>query len=239
MRTQRKALTVRCEITGKDIPLDAAMPVDLIRDTLIPTLKEVCPNLDPKGYISITELNKARLKHAEDLSKGEMDDLVTLKKQVAESLIRQETLTTNTDKEFDAKATRGERVADKVASFGGSWTFITIFMVVLFGWMGINTAVMMAKPFDPFPYIFLNLVLSCLAAIQAPVIMMSQNRGEARDRMRAENDYKVNLKAEIEIRSINEKIDKLISDQWKHLLEIQQIQMEMIEELTKGHTKGS
>jgi len=232
----KKPLTVRCQITGKDIPLDAAMPVDLIRDSLIPTLKEECPNLDIKGYISIAELNKARLKHAEDLTKGEMDDLVNLKKEVADSLIRQETLTKNTDKEFDAKATRGERVADKVAGFGGSWTFIIIFMVVLFVWMAINTTMMMLKPFDPYPYIFLNLILSCLAAIQAPVIMMSQNRAEARDRMRADNDYQVNLKAEIEIRNINEKIDKLINDQWKHLLEIQQIQMEMIEELTKGRT---
>ena len=230
----KKSLTVRCQITGKDIPLDAAMPVDLIRDTLIPTLKEECPNLDLNGYIGIVELNKARVKHAEDLSKGEMDDLVNLKKQVAESLILQENLTENTDKEFDAKATRGEKIADRVAAFGGSWTFITIFMVVLVIWMGINTTMIMLKPFDPYPYIFLNLILSCLAAIQAPVIMMSQNRAEARDRMRAENDYKVNLKAEIEIRSIDEKIDKLISDQWKHLLEIQQIQMEMIEELTKG-----
>jgi uncharacterized membrane protein len=231
-----KTLTVRCQITGKDIPLNAAMPVDLIRDSLIPTLKEVCPNLDINGYISIVELNKARLKHAEDLSQGEMDDLVNLKKQVADSLIQQETLTINTDREFDARATRGEKIADRVAAFGGSWTFITIFMVVLFIWMGINTTMIMLKPFDPYPYIFLNLILSCLAAIQAPVIMMSQNRAEARDRMRAENDYKVNLKAEIEIRSIDEKIDKLISDQWKHLLEIQQIQMEMIEELTKGRT---
>jgi len=215
------------------LPLSEAVPVDLIRDSLLPTLKEVCPNLDPAGYVGMDELNKARIKHAQDMTKDESSLLVDLKRQVADSLLQQETITKNSENEFDAKATRGEKIADKVAAFGGSWTFITIFAVILFCWMAGNTTLVLAKPFDPYPYIFLNLVLSCLAAIQAPVIMMSQNRSEARDRMRGENDYKTNLKAEIEIQIINEKLDKLLNDQWKHLLEIQQMQMEMIEELTK------
>ena len=231
------ALTVRCQISGKDLSLDEAVPVDLIRDSLLPSLKEQCADLKQSGFISITELNKARIKHAEEMSRTEIADLIELKKAVAKSLLEQEVLTQNVDREFDASSTRGEKLADKVASFGGSWTFIIIFGVVLFTWIGGNTAVIMAKPFDPFPFIFLNLVLSCLAAIQAPVIMMSQNRQEAKDRMRGENDYKVNLKAELEIQAINEKIDKLLNDQWKHLLEIQQMQMEMIEELTKTKAK--
>lgn len=231
---KQKLMTVKCQICGKDLPLSEAVPVDLIRDSLIPTLKDACPNLDPAGYVGMDELNKARIKHAQEMTKDESAELGDLKMQVANSLLQQETITRNSEKEFDAKATRGERIADKVASFGGSWTFITIFAVILVIWMGGNTAIIMSKPFDPYPYIFLNLVLSCLAAIQAPVIMMSQNRSEARDRMRGENDYKTNLKAEIEIQMINEKIDKLINDQWKHLLEIQQMQMEMIEELAKS-----
>ena len=214
--------------------MDRAIPVDLIRSSLLPTLQAACPTLDPQGYISLEELNKARIEHAEELSRHEIDDLIQLKKEVTESLLQQDTLTRNIDKEFDAKATRGEKLADRVAAFGGSWTFIIIFGVILFIWMAVNTTLVLSKPFDPFPYIFLNLVLSCLAAIQAPVIMMSQNRQEAKDRMRNENDYKVNLKAELEIQSLNEKIDKLLSDQWKHLLEIQEMQMEMIEELAKG-----
>ena len=226
-------MTVKCQICGKDLPLSEAVPVDLIRDSLLPTLKEACPNLDPAGYVGMDELNKARIKHAQDMTKDESSLLVDLKRQVADSLLQQETITKNSENEFDAKATRGEKIADKVAAFGGSWTFITIFAVILFCWMAGNTTLVLAKPFDPYPYIFLNLVLSCLAAIQAPVIMMSQNRSEARDRMRGENDYKTNLKAEIEIQIINEKLDKLLNDQWKHLLEIQQMQMEMIEELTK------
>jgi len=231
-------MTVRCQICGKDLPLNEAVPVDLIRDSLIPTLKEACPNLDPSGYVGMDELNKARLKHAQEMAQAELDELTQLKKEVAESVLRQETITRNSEKEFDAQTTRGEKVADKVASFGGSWTFIIIFLVLLFLWMGINTSFILGKgAFDVYPYIFLNLILSCLAAIQAPVIMMSQNRSEARDRMRGENDYKTNLKAELEIQAINEKIDKLINDQWKHLLEIQQMQMEMIEELTKNRSK--
>jgi uncharacterized membrane protein len=232
MRTN--PLKVHCQIGRVDIPLNEAVPVDLIRDSLLPTLRQQCPDLDIGGYVSLEEVNKARLKHAEEMSQHEVEDLLELKRQVAESLLQQQTLTKNVDQEFEATSTRGERIADKVASFGGSWTFIIIFGVILFIWMGINTTILLAKPFDPFPYIFLNLILSCLAAIQAPVIMMSQNRQEAKDRMRGENDYKVNLKAELEIQHINEKIDKLLNDQWKHLLEIQQMQMEMIEELTKN-----
>ncbi len=227
-------MTVRCQICGKELPLDQAVPVDLIRDSLVKTLKESNPDLDPAGYVSMDELNKARIKYAQEVTKEELDELVHLKKEVAESIIRQETITRNSEKEFEAQTSRGDRIADKVAAFGGSWTFISLFGIILVVWMGVNTTVILSKPFDPFPYIFLNLVLSCLAAIQAPVIMMSQNRSEARDRMRSENDYKTNLKAEFEIQAINEKIDKLINDQWKHLLEIQQMQMEMIEELTKG-----
>ena len=132
---------------------------------------------------------------------------------------------------FDAQATFGERVADRVATFGGSWTFIGIFAIFMVSWMALNSD--MARPFDPFPYILLNLMLSCLAALQAPVIMMSQNRVEARDRLRGENDYKVNLKAELEIRHLHEKIDHLLRRQWQRLLEIQQIQIELLENLSE------
>lgn len=226
-------MKVKCQISGSYIPVNEAVPVDLVRDSLIPTIKERCPELDLNGYIAMEELNRARIKHAEDMAARDIDELTELRKEVTESLLKQEILSKNIDKEFDAKATRGEKIADKVASFGGSWAFIITFGVILFAWMAVNTTLFLTKPFDPFPYIFLNLVLSCLAAIQAPVIMMSQNRQEAKDRLRSESDFKTNLKAELEIQAINEKIDKLINDQWKHLLEIQQMQMEMIEQLTK------
>jgi uncharacterized membrane protein len=119
-----------------------------------------------------------------------------------------------------------------IADFGGSWRFIIIFGVVLFLWVVLNSISLFWKPYDPYPFIFLNLILSCLAAIQAPIIMMSQNRQETKDRLRADHDYRVNLKAELEIRSLHEKLDHLLVHQWQRLLEIQGIQMELMEELT-------
>jgi uncharacterized membrane protein len=135
------------------------------------------------------------------------------------------------NEEFDIQASFGLRLADRVASFGGSWTFIIIFVTVLLAWIAINTVVLLKKPFDPFPYILLNLILSCIAAIQAPVILMSQNRQEGKDRLKAEHDYRVNLKAEFEIRSLHEKIDHMLVHQWQRLMEIQQVQTDLLSEL--------
>jgi uncharacterized membrane protein len=119
-----------------------------------------------------------------------------------------------------------------MADFGGSWAFILSFAAVLTIWIVINLQV--RTPFDPFPFILLNLILSCIAAIQAPIIMMSQNRQEHRDRLRAEEDYKVNLKAELEIRALIAKIDQLRQHQWRRLLELQHIQLDLMNELSKG-----
>ena len=132
----------------------------------------------------------------------------------------------------------GSDLSDRIASFGGSWTFIMIFGAVLFVWIVINTIVLATRAFDPYPFILMNLILSCLAALQAPIIMMSQNRAEARDRARAENDYKVNLKAELEIRHLHEKIDHLLRKQYNRLFEIQQIQIELLEELGQKRRAG-
>ncbi len=125
-------------------------------------------------------------------------------------------------------------MADRVATFGGSWNFILIFGSVLLVWIAVNSIALLSKPFDPFPFILLNLVLSCLAAIQAPVIFMSQNRQEAKDRLRAENDYRVNLKAELEIRHLHAKLDLLLTHQWQRLLEIQQVQTDLLSELGRS-----
>ena len=126
----------------------------------------------------------------------------------------------------------GSRLADKVAAFGGSWAFIMVFLLMMLTWMIINLH-FLSRPFDPYPFIFLNLLLSTLAAIQAPLIMMSQNRKEKKDRQRAINDYLVNLKAEIEVRHLHQKLDLLISDQMKTLFEIQKMQMDVMEEIRK------
>jgi uncharacterized membrane protein len=140
--------------------------------------------------------------------------------------------------EFEQQLTFGERLADKIAEFGGSWRFIIIFFVILSLWIAINSLTLILKPFDPYPFILLNLILSCLASIQAPIIMMNQNRQEDKDRLRAEHDYRINLKAELEIRHLHEKIDHLLMNQWQRLLEIQEIQMELMEELARKTPQG-
>jgi uncharacterized membrane protein len=147
-------------------------------------------------------------------------------------------LSENIQEEIEAELSLGQRIADKVASFGGSWTFIIIFFLFILVWILINVWLFVAKPFDPFPFILLNLLLSCIAAIQAPIIMMSQNRQEQKDRQRGEHDYKINLKAELEIKILSEKIDHLLVHQNRKLLEIQEIQTDYLEDLMKEIKKN-
>ena len=171
-------------------------------------------------------------KYILDLLKSENEQVEKLH-QIIEKAIQEETLITTKVLDKDEERTTGEKLSDKVATFGGSWRFIIIFGVILILWIIYNTAIMVNKSFDPYPYILLNLILSCIAAIQAPIIMMSQNRKEVKDRSRAINDYMINLKSEIEIRNLHEKIDLSIVDQYNHLCEIQQKQLELLESLNK------
>ncbi|UTA66900.1 MULTISPECIES: DUF1003 domain-containing protein [Emticicia] len=127
--------------------------------------------------------------------------------------------------------TGGQRLSDKVARFGGSWKFIIIFGLVLIIWIILNGVVLKAHRFDPYPFILMNLILSCIAALQAPIIMMSQNRQEEKDRKRAENDYLINLKAEMQIRSLNQKVDLLLEKQIKTLFDTQARQFVLLEEI--------
>jgi uncharacterized membrane protein len=134
----------------------------------------------------------------------------------------------------------GQKISDKVARFGGSWKFIISFIVILILWIVYNILGPKKDNFDPYPFILLNLVLSCIAALQAPVIMMSQNRQEEKDRKRAENDYLVNLKAELEVRSLQKKVDLLLQEQIKTLYDMQHKQLEMLKDICdKLNTKGS
>ena len=171
-------------------------------------------------------------KYVLDLLKNEDAQLHKMH-DIVEKAIKEEALITTTIEEVDEERTYGEKLSDQVASFGGSWRFIIIFGVILILWIFYNTYIMVNKSFDPYPYILLNLILSCIAAIQAPIIMMSQNRKEVKDRKRSINDYMINLKSEIEIRNLHEKVDLSIIDQYKHLCDIQQKQLELLEELNK------
>jgi uncharacterized membrane protein len=168
------------------------------------------------------------------LLKQENAEISEMEEQVIESIAKNELLSKDLEEELSKDLTRGQRVADRIASFGGSWTFILFFFLFLFLWMATNIFVLVRKPFDPYPFILLNLILSCIAAIQAPVIMMSQNRKEEKDRKRSQNDYKVNLKAELEIKLLHEKIDHMIIHQNQRMLEIQQLQTDYLDDILKA-----
>lgn len=214
------------------------MPAELIRSALAEQIKTSYPDWKPEGYICLGDLNRFRMKYIQNVLESEKGELTALDHEVLESLRRHETLSSNVDAEFDKDLALGEKMADGLATFGGSWTFLIIFAAILFIWIAINSFLLLKKPFDPYPFILLNLVLSCLAAIQAPVIMMSQNRQEAKDRLRSQHDYQVNLKAELEIRHLNDKIDHLLSHQWERLVEIQQIQIDLLSEIAHLRNKG-
>lgn len=175
-------------------------------------------------------MNKLRKEYFKQLILEEQGDLTEIEASVVKALHEHEVVSKLLDADDDTQLTFGQRLSDKIAEFGGSWVFIISFASMLAVWIMWNNH--STSRFDPFPYILLNLILSCLAAIQAPIIMMSQNRQQQRDRIKQYQDYKVNLKSEVEIRVLNEKIDKLISTQWQRLLEIQEMQMDFMEELT-------
>jgi len=214
-------------------PYDVMVPGEMLRPALIETIKKHDATWGPSRMICVDCLDLFRSEYVEDALKDEVGELSKLEQEVIDSLREQETLTENINRAFEKSITFGQRVADRVATFGGSWIFIGTFFLLLAAWIGLNSVAVLFRPFDPYPYILLNLMLSCLAAMQAPIIMMSQNRIEARDRLRSENDYQVNLKAELEIRQLHEKLDVLLKHQWQKLLEIQQIQMDFMRELMR------
>jgi uncharacterized membrane protein len=224
--------TVLCSVCGTRVKMSEVLPVELVRRSTIKAIQEKIPDLPLEGsFICTNDLNRFRKDYIEDVLEEERGTLTRLEQEFVESLAERELLSKDINIEFERDLTFGERQADKVAEFGGSWRFILGFSAVVVVWIVANSIALLQSPFDPFPYILLNLVLSCLAAIQAPVIMMSQNRQDAKDRLRSEYDYKVNLKAELEIRHLNERIDLLLRHQWQRLLEIQQIQIDILEEL--------
>ena len=232
-------LSLSCRVCGKTKSGLQMIPAALVRNAIADQIRKEVSDWSAEGYICVTDLNRFRTQYIEGLLESEKGELSTLDREVLESLKQHETLTSNVEKEFEQVSTVGERLSDKLASFGGSWTFLIIFGSILLVWITLNSIALLAKPFDPYPYILLNLVLSCLAAIQAPVIMMSQNRQEAKDRLRSQHDYQVNLKAELEIRHLHEKIDHLLSRQWERLVEIQQIQIDLMSEISHIREKSS
>ena len=222
-----------CQICHESKSPRKGTTCDAIRPSLAEFIQKKVPGFDLLGFICLDDLGAFRKEYVKEVLQDEIGELSALDHEVIDSLQKREILSQNIGREFEKELAFGERLSDRIATFGGSWRFLILFGAVLFAWILVNAAVLSTRAFDPYPFILLNLILSCIAAVQAPIIMMSQNRSEARDRARGENDYKVNLKAELEIRHLHEKLDHLLRRQYNRLFEIQQIQIELLEELTR------
>ena len=202
-----------------------------IRKPLFHLIKNDHPDFSNSSCISNEELNIYREKYIAKFLTSDNEELTDLEKHVVKSIKDDDKSFVNQLEEEVDNRNFGQRVADNVADFGGSWTFIISFFIFILIWIGSNVYILLNKGFDPYPFILLNLILSCLAALQAPVIMMSQNRQEEKDRERAKKDYMINLKSELEIRLLDDKIDHLIMHQQQELIEIQKVQIEMMNDI--------
>jgi len=232
-----KSVLRTCQLCGRAVPDSQAVLGDALRPSVVEEIVRDHPDWTNDAWICRDDLRRYRVRRIESVLESERGELSSLDREVVDALARHETLATDVEAEFDRRRTFGEAAADRLATFGGSWTFLIVFAAVLAAWIGLNGFALLARPFDPYPFILLNLVLSTLAAIQAPVIMMSQKRQESKDRLRAMHDYRINLKAELEIRQLHEKIDHLLGHQWQRLVEIQQMQFDLLDEMSGGGGK--
>jgi uncharacterized membrane protein len=231
VKPARHRARARCAICGAEA--HEPLVFGTIRPAIAQAMLADNPELTADSTICRKHLVAYRSRYIEEMLARERGEFSELERQVLESVAREAIISKDVEAAWDDRRSVGERAADVVADFGGSWNFIGLFFAMLVIWMGYNVWAATQAVFDPYPFILLNLVLSCLAAIQAPIIMMSQKRQEAKDRLRSENDYRVNLKAELEIRNLHEKVDHLITRQWERLAEIQQIQLEMMQDLVE------
>ena len=229
-RSRKKGV---CHVCGKKFENRNLNKSDIVRKGVLELVKKKNKDFGQRSRICTKCLKEARAEYIIYTLKQEESDISHLEKDVVSSIKKQETLSKNIYSAYDKKRKFSETVSDKIAEFGGSWKFIIMFFLFLAVWIIINMILLLKEPFDPYPFILLNLILSTIAAIQAPIIMMSQNRQESRDRLRGEQDYKINLKAELEIRYLHEKLDLLMKNHWNRLLQIQQMQVDVLEEIKK------
>ena len=222
--------TVTCPVCGRDQPRSTMVPGPLVRESTIERIHQDYPDWNPESWLCQEDLHRFRMDYIRSVLDDE-DGLSPTEDEVLESLDSQDLLAENVNEEHDEKLTLGDRLADRISEFAGSWTFIGLAMLVLASWITFNTVQLIGAPFDPYPFILLNLVLSSLAAFQAPIILMSQNRQEQKDRLQSEQDYQTDLKSELEVRQIQEKLDYLLGHQWQQLLKLQELQAELIDEL--------
>jgi uncharacterized membrane protein len=221
------------DLSGKEFHISEKVLAITIRSSIFQIILEEKPNFNETKVIALSELNYYREKYLSNFLLQDIEELSALEKTVISSMKDKDSLVDKIEGVIDNNMTIGQRMADNVATFGGSWTFIMFFAGFMFIWIFTNAVFLANRSFDPFPFILLNLILSCLAAIQAPIIMMSQNRQEEKDRDRSKKDYMINLKSELEIRTLHEKIDHLIMHQQRELLEIQKVQIDMMKDIAE------
>lgn len=220
-----------CAICQKTKLIHDLTPAELLRPSLQELIRQDCARWDRQSWICHTDLHRYSAKLIETMLTEERGELGRLDVEVLESLRENELTVQNINVQLAEQSSIGGRMADRMAEFGGSWRFVFLFLGILTVWVVINSQALFWQPIDPYPFIFLNLILSCIAALQAPIIMMSQNRQDKRDRLRSDQDYKVNLKAELEVRLLTAKVDQLRNHQWQRLLEIQKIQTDLMQEI--------
>ena len=231
MDSERAASADRCALCGRQGNGGELVRADTVRRQDAERFAKAYPDAWPgaehvcRGCLSRERL--AHVIHQLELERGELSDIEA---EVARHAGEHVAIAEDLERRFNREVTLPQRVADRMAEVGGSWTFVISFLLVLAAWIALNVA-MTARAFDPYPFILLNLVLSCLAALQAPIIMMSQNRQAMRDRAQAEQDFRVNLKAELEIASLHHKLDHLLHAQWGRMVELQELQLDMLNEM--------
>jgi len=231
MKTKNALSRETCAVCGKPFARSKLVSGESVRQEVADEIRKDYPEWSHEKFICRPDLRTYRSKYVQSLVESEKGELTSLEDEVLRSLSEHELLSANIEETFEKRWTLGERMADRLAAFGGSWTFLMLFALFLLLWVGMNSTLLYVKPVDPYPYIFLNLILSCLAAVQAPIIMMSQNRQEDKDRLRSQHDYQVNLKSELEIRHLHEKIDHLMTQQWERLVQIQKLQVDLLSDL--------
>ena len=225
------------DLSKKEFPVSEKISAKTVRHSILNLIQKENPQFSHDSFLSRGELDVYREKSISEYLIKETGELSELEKTVLSSVTGNSTLTDKIDSDDQQKLSFGQKIADKVASFGGSWTFIISFLVFIIIWISVNVFWFLNKGYDPYPFILLNLILSCIAALQAPVIMMSQNRQEEKDRARAKKDYMINLKSELEIRTLHEKIDHFIMDQQQELLEIQKVQLDLMNDILSKISK--
>ncbi len=223
-------LTFISDVSKKEFPIADKVLAKTVRNPILSLIKNDFPDFKEEDCLSVSELHLYREKYISNYLSVEIGELSNLENKVVDALNEDVSLVNTVEDEIGIR-TFGQKIADRVAAFGGSWKFIILFGFFILLWIAANIYLLLNKGFDPYPFILLNLILSCLAALQAPVIMMSQNRQEEKDRDRAKKDYMINLKSELEIRMLHEKLDHLIMHQQEELIEIEKVQIEMMNDI--------